>query len=43
MLLATVAAVLAITPSCYSGSSANGRNSSDNVAPGKTLSGKATY
>jgi len=43
MLLATVAAVLAITPSCYSGSSANGSNSSDNVAPGKTLSGKATY
>ena len=43
ILLATVAAVLAITPSCYSGSSANGSNSSVNVAPGKTLSGKATY
>ena len=43
ILLATAAAVLAITPSCYSGSSANGSNSSGNVAPGKTFSGKATY
>lgn len=43
ILLATVAAVLAITPSCYWGSSANGSNSSGNVAPGKTLNGKATY
>lgn len=33
---------LAIAPTCFSGSSA-GDSSPDNVMPGKTLSGKATY
>jgi|HubBroStandDraft_1064217.scaffolds.fasta_scaffold77568_1 rare lipoprotein A len=36
-------AVLMIAPSCFAGSSAGGSNSSSSVAPGKTLSGKATY
>lgn len=34
---------LAIVPNCFSGSSAGDTNSSGNVVPGKTLSGKATY
>ena len=36
-------AVLMIAPSCFAGSSTAGSNSSSSVAPGKTLSGKATY
>ena len=36
-------AVLMIAPSCFAGSSAGGSNSSSSVAPGKTLTGKATY
>src|ERR1700722_5642309 len=36
-------AVLMIAPSCFAGSSTGGSNSSSSVAPGKTLSGKATY
>ena len=32
-----------IVPSCFAGSSTGDSNSSSNVAPGKTLTGKATY
>ena len=43
IVVAMVAAVLAIASSCYAGSSTSGSNSSSSVAPGKTLTGKATY
>ena len=36
-------AVLTIAPNCLAGSSAGGADSSSSVAPGKTLTGKATY
>src|ERR1700693_6418064 len=36
-------AVLMIAPSCFAGSSTGDSNSSSSVAPGKTLTGKATY
>jgi rare lipoprotein A len=36
-------AVLARAPSCLAGSSPGGSNSASTVAPGKTLTGKATY
>jgi rare lipoprotein A len=38
-----LAAVLSIVPSCLAGSSTGGSASSSSVAPGKTLTGKATY
>jgi rare lipoprotein A len=38
-----LAAVLTIAPNCFAGSSTGGGNSSSSVAPGKTLTGKATY
>jgi rare lipoprotein A len=36
-------AVLTTAPKCFAGSSTGASNSSSSVAPGKTLSGKATY
>jgi rare lipoprotein A len=40
---ALLAAVLAIAPACFAGTSAGGSTSSGSVTPGKTLTGKATY
>jgi rare lipoprotein A len=38
-----LAALLTIAPSCFAVSAAGGNTTSDNVTPGKTLTGKATY